>query len=248
MTVLQSLHRYYDRMAARGEVDAPEFSREKICLRVVLSLEGEPCAGCSISEPGKKRIPQMLKVPAAVKRTVGILPNRFWDKTSYALGRTAWPGRANGRGARGIQSRDLGADRGKQRPRPARVAPLSREWHRRSWTRGPAPELIDGNVVFRTRWTSFAIFTRGMRHAADPRQGSGGGRLRHSASSGCRRALVALHPSIKGSGGAKLEGASLVSFNQKAFESYGKEQGYNAPSSKAAAASLRRGAQPHAGS
>ena len=32
-------------------------------------------------------------MPAAVKRTVGILPNLLWDKTAYALGRTAGTGR-----------------------------------------------------------------------------------------------------------------------------------------------------------
>ncbi|MBI4828568.1 MAG: type I-C CRISPR-associated protein Cas8c/Csd1 [Nitrospinae bacterium] len=45
-----------------------------------------------------------------------------------------------------------------------------------------------------------------------------------------------LHPSIKGVWGAQPSGANIVSFNQRSFESYGKEgrQGDNAPTSKAA--------------
>ena len=37
---------------------------------------------------------------------------------------------------------------------------------------------------------------------------------------------------IKGIPGAQSSGASLISFNEKAFESYGKTQSYNAPVGK----------------
>jgi CRISPR-associated protein Csd1 len=49
------------------------------------------------------------------------------------------------------------------------------------------------------------------------------------------RPLARLHPAIKGVWGAQSSGASLVSFNQDAFTSYGHEQGENAPVSEAAA-------------
>ncbi len=38
-----------------------------------------------------------------------------------------------------------------------------------------------------------------------------------------------IHRTIKGVAGAQSSGAALVSFNAPAFESYGKEQSYNAP-------------------
>ncbi len=47
--------------------------------------------------------------------------------------------------------------------------------------------------------------------------------------------IARLHPTIKGVWGAQSSGASVVSFNLKAFESYGHEQGLNAPVSEAAA-------------
>ena len=37
MTVLQALDRYYDRMAARNEAEAPGYSREKIGFAIALS-------------------------------------------------------------------------------------------------------------------------------------------------------------------------------------------------------------------
>src|SRR5260370_34768979 len=47
--------------------------------------------------------------------------------------------------------------------------------------------------------------------------------------------VARLHPAIKGVWGAQSSGASIVSFNLDAFESYGHEQGENAPVSEAAA-------------
>ena len=41
-----------------------------------------------------------------------------------------------------------------------------------------------------------------------------------------------IHKTIKGVPGAQSSGAALVSFNAPAFESYGKEQSYNAPVGK----------------
>ena len=45
-----------------------------------------------------------------------------------------------------------------------------------------------------------------------------------------KEALISrIHKTIKGVPGAQSSGAALVSFNAPAFESYGKEQSYNAP-------------------
>lgn len=52
---------------------------------------------------------------------------------------------------------------------------------------------------------------------------------------GNRGAVESVHPSIKNVQGAQSSGAALVSFNAPAFCSYGKEQNYNAPTSKYAA-------------
>jgi CRISPR-associated protein Csd1 len=94
MTVLQALDRYYERMAARGEAEAPGYSREKIGFAIVLSADGEPIQTLDLRQAaGRRMIPRLLEVPAAVRRTVAILPNLLWDKTAYVLGRTAGEGR-----------------------------------------------------------------------------------------------------------------------------------------------------------
>lgn len=47
--------------------------------------------------------------------------------------------------------------------------------------------------------------------------------------------IARLHPNIKNVVGAQSAGASIVSFNIESFESYGKKQSYNAPTSQKAA-------------
>ena len=50
--------------------------------------------------------------------------------------------------------------------------------------------------------------------------------------------VAELHDSVKGVAGAQSSGASLVSFNAEAFESYGKKQGFNAPVSARVASAV----------
>src|SRR4051812_31473623 len=93
MTILQALDHYYDRMAARGEAESPGFSREKISFAVVVSAEGEPIDKIDLRQAsGNRMVPALREVPAAVRRTAGIAANLFWDKSAYALGRTAGEG------------------------------------------------------------------------------------------------------------------------------------------------------------
>lgn len=49
---------------------------------------------------------------------------------------------------------------------------------------------------------------------------------------GVKTKVSRIHRAIKGVPGAQSSGAALVSFNAPAFESYGKEQSYNAPVGK----------------
>src|ERR1700691_1019274 len=80
-------------MVTRGEAELLGFSREKISFAVVLACDGEPIDKIDLRQPSGKRLsPVLREVPAAVRRTVAIVPNLFWDKTAYALGRTTGEG------------------------------------------------------------------------------------------------------------------------------------------------------------
>ena len=52
---------------------------------------------------------------------------------------------------------------------------------------------------------------------------------------GKKEEISRIHNTIRGVQGAQSSGAALVSFNAPSFESYGKEQSYNAPVGKYAA-------------
>ena len=236
MTILQSLDRYYGRMAARGEAEAPGFSREKISFAIVLSKQGEPVDVIDLRiQSGKKLVPRLMEVPAAVKRTAGILPNRFWDKSSYVLGRTAGEGRrtAEEHAAFKALHRDVLSatnDEG--------LVALNRfldGWAPVRFDTAPfSLDMLDANIVFRLDGDSTDIHERNA--AVNLLAG-------HEAEAASEFCLVTgvqapaqrLHPTIKGVQGAQSSGAALVSFNLDAFTSYGKDQGANAPVSEAAA-------------
>ncbi len=94
MTILQALDGYYGRMAARGEAEAPGYSREKIHFAIVLAPDGAVDSVMDLRQPsGRKLVPALRAVPAALKRTVGIAPNLLWDKSAYVLGRTGGTGK-----------------------------------------------------------------------------------------------------------------------------------------------------------
>jgi CRISPR-associated protein Csd1 len=236
MTILQSLNHYYDRMAARGEAEAPGFSREKISFAIVLSPEGAPIDVVDLRiQSGKRLVPRQMEVPAAVKRTAGILPNRFWDKSSYVLGRTAGEGwrTAEEHAAFKALHRDLLA--GSNDEGLIALLQFFEKWKPEHFDAPPfTPAMLDTNMVFRLDGDSKELHERAaaMRLLA---AGVAEDATELCLVTGMQAPLQRLHPTVKGVQGAQSSGASLVSFNLDAFTSYGKQQGANAPVSEAVA-------------
>ncbi|MCG5234076.1 type I-C CRISPR-associated protein Cas8c/Csd1 [Xanthobacter oligotrophicus] len=237
MTILQALNAYYGRMAERGEVEAPGFSREKISFVIELSESGEPSAVLDLREAkGKKAVPRLLGVPAAVKRTAGIQPNLFWDKTAYVLGRTAAEGKRTAQEHAAFKARHLelvagGNDAGLQA-----LGRFLEGWDPARFDADPfTPEMLDANIVFRLKGEHRFLHERPAAKALLAGPPAAGEAQAFCLVTGQRAAAQRLHPSIKGVDGAQSSGAALVSFNLDAFTSYGKEQGDNAPTSQEAA-------------
>lgn len=237
MTILQALDRYYGRMAARREAEAIGYSREKISFGIVLSESGAPIDVMDLRDAsGKRPVPVLREVPAAVKRTAGIRPNLFWDKTAYVLGRT---GRSGGRTAEEHTSfRDLHLTLLKSSEDAGLVAfrRFLEEWQPERFDAAPfSAVMLDINVVFRLDGELGFIHEReAARRIIEAQVGDETAKalcLVTGTVSPVRR----LHPTIKNVEGAQSSGAALVSFNLDAFKSYGKEQGDNAPTSEAAA-------------
>lgn len=238
MTILQELVALYDARAEERGWPRPGFSTEKVGACVVLAEDGSVREIQRLGSFEKNKfVPQTHSLPAAVKRTAGIKPNMFWDKTAYVLGVTETPD-GPGVGKRTLAEHEafkaahLDLLDGTDDPALKALRAFCETWQPEHFADFPdAAGLVDQNVVFRLGNGPFV-------HDLPAVQALIGG-----AEAGDTLCLVSgrpgpvarLHPSIKGVMGAQSSGASLVSFNNDAETSHGKKQGDNAPVSEAAA-------------
>jgi len=237
MTILQSLDRYYDRMSARGEAEAPGWSREKISFAIVLSPKGALVDVHDLRETqGKKVLPRLVEVPAGVKRTVGIAPNLLWDKTAYVLGRTAGEGRRTAEEHARFRDDHLALLKAQSDEGLEALRRFLETWTPERFDGAPfSAEMLDTNIIFRLSGDRGFVHQRDAARRLVGARAGGVGALGGCLVTGIEAPIQRLHPSIKGVQGAQSSGASLVSFNLDAFTSYGKAQGANAPTSEAAA-------------
>lgn len=236
--ILQALDRYYDRMAARGEAEPPGWAQAPISWAIELSRNGEPVAVLRLLDPTSKRPrPQSLSVPAPIKRTAGIAPNKLWDKTAYVLGRTAGEGKRTAEEHAAFKRATLDLIGSSEDEGLCALRNFLLSWTPERFDAAPfSADILDGNVVFRLTGEFGFIHERPaarallVQMAADVRS-----EAEICLVTGMSAVPLRLHPTIKGVNGAQSSGASLVSFNLDAFKSYGRDQGANAPTSETAA-------------
>lgn len=240
MTILQSLDRYYDRMAARGEAEAPGYSREKISFAIVLNPDGAVVEVMDRRQTsGKKLVPRLEEVPqlaAAMKRTSGIASNLLWDKSAYLLGRTAAEGKRTTAEHAAFKKLhlDLLAE-----TRDEGLLALRRfleKWESQHFDAPPfTADMLDANIIFRLEGEMGFLHQRPAARALLAEQAICDAPRAFCLVSGIEAPVRRVHPDFQGVRGAQSSGASLVSFNKDAFTSYGKVQGDNAPTSESAA-------------
>ena len=242
MTILQALVRHYDRLAANEKAPDYGFSREKISYAIVLTPEGEAVdVQPLLDTSGKKPRPSLRLVPRPVPRTSGIAANFLWDKTAYVFGRK------RDRDMKQIAAADpehavfrefherLLADT--EDPGLRALRHFLREWRPEHYEAIRfADDMLDANVVFRLDGEQGFLHDRPAARCIwrDHLAGQAGA-ARLCLVTGEQAPVERLHPRIKGVNGAQSSGASIVSFNLDAFQSFGKDQGANAPVSEQAA-------------
>ena len=240
MSILAALVRAYDRLPAS---DRPPvgYSMEKISFLISLYPDGSVAHVADLrAGEGRKKQPRMMLVPQGAKRTVGIASNFLWDKTSYVLGITAGAGKRTAEEHAAFvelheQALTNTSDEGLQA-----LLLLLRPWSPEQFTAPFWPEeMKDQNVVFALeseRLNETCLHDRPAASALVARRRATGETTRATCLvSGESEPVARLHPSIKGVWGAQSSGASIISFNLDAFESYGHSQGDNAPVSERAA-------------
>ena len=238
MSILSSLVRAYDRLP-----DAPPFgySLEKISFCISLNEDGSVAHVIDLRDTSKKKPqPRLMLVPQPVKRTAGISPNTFWDKSSYVLGVTVGAGkRTADEHAAFVQHHERLLDKTGDEGLVAFLKFL-KSWQAEQFeTLGWSEEMKDTNIVFALESDRLNKLYLHDRPVAKDVLAEAGGQGTDETGvclvTGHSGAPARLHPSIKGVWGAQSSGAALVSFNLDAFSSYGHEQGNNAPVSEQAA-------------
>ena len=242
MTILQALAGHYERLAANGEAPDFGYSRERISYAIVLSTDGEIVDVTPLLDTsGKKPRPSLRLVPRPVPRTSGIASNFLWDKTAYVFGMkrdrdTKQPIPAEPEHAAFKALHDSMISGAEDEELSALRNFLS-EWKPGNYgTLRCADDMLDANVVFRLDGRQSFVHERpAARNVWKEHLAEQGDTEGLCLVSGEHAPVERLHPKVKGVKGAQSSGASIVSFNLGAFESFGKSQGGNAPVSERAA-------------
>ena len=245
--ILQALTRYYEDLLSRGEIAAPGWAPAKISLALYINENGELTQIVPTMDEvskGKKTVfqPQLITLPAAVKRTVSIAANFLWDNSAYLLGidQKGKPERSRECFAAAAKLHHAVLD-SVDSPNARAILAFFDTWKPEHAAEHPAliRQLDDvtagGNLVFRVDGRKVeedaAIREAWQRY----RDGGESGVKMQCLVTGKEDEIAAVHPSVKGVRDAQSSGAALVSFNAPAFCSYGREQNYNAPVGKYAA-------------
>lgn len=243
--ILTRLYDYYRRVSG-SDPDAPPppgFAVQKVVGAVQIGLDGRFLGLVPLNDTdakGKSR-PRLMVVPQPPSRTVAISAAFLCDNGGYLLGidLKGKPERARLQfAASAARHREILA--GVDDPGARAVLAFFANWN----PAGAAgilagqEELLQGWLVFLLAGEAGYLHDRPAVKAAW---------LRHISAAAAEStgqclvtgeeavAIARLHPPIKSVPGAQSAGASLVSFNFDAAESYGKSQSFNAPVSEAAA-------------
>ncbi|MCZ8092712.1 MAG: type I-C CRISPR-associated protein Cas8c/Csd1 [Acidovorax sp.] len=192
---------------------------------------------------GKKKVAQVFRVPMGIKKTSGVAANLLWDTLEYVLGVDT-----KGKPERVAEQHAAFRARIAALPEAARqdagIQAVLRFLDRvdeHQLERQPAwADALESNAVlsFRLQGDMDLVCQRpAVVQAALNATTDDDAPQAMCLVTGEQAPVERLHASIKGVWGAQTSGANIVSFNARAFESYGKteRQGENAPVSRAAA-------------
>jgi CRISPR-associated protein Csd1 len=251
--IIPALVDYYKRLEADSNSGVAPFgwSRQQVSFAVMLTAKGgfKGVHDYRLEETiGKKtyRKPRSLVVPGQAKPPgTGINPGLLWDNPAYMLGLIVGE-KETGKKAdtkrtrqsfEAFRERHLACEKEIADEQFTAVCRFLRAWEpdEHKDIAAKISEYVPGFGVFQIMGEADPVHERpAMREYwtrcveqpdADEPQLEG-----VSLVSGQREVIARVHePKIKRVSGAQSSGAALISFNCDAFESYGKDQSYNAP-------------------
>ena len=256
--ILQALTRYYEDLLAQGKIDTPGWAPAKISFALYLDENGELTQVVPTIEEvpkGKKTVlqPQVMALPAAVKRTVGIAANFLWDNSSYLLGidQKGKPERSRECFAAAARLHHEILD-GVDSPVAHAILAFFDTWKPENAAEHPALAgqlneiTAGGNLLFRVDETYPQKDTTICEAWQRYRESSTADAIRMQCLvTGGEDEITAVHPSVKGVRDAQSSGAALVSFNAPAFCSWTRAE-FQRPGGKICRLCLYRRTEPPA--
>jgi CRISPR-associated protein Csd1 len=234
--ILNALCDYYER-----KPDLPRLGFETKAIPFVIEINA---AGQLVqiedtrTLEGKKKIARNFLMPQGVKKTSGIATNLLWDNAEYVLGITSTgkPERVQEQHEAFRAKLDALAEKIDDAGLDA-VRKFLQSSDRTQLEADPLwAEILETSPVmtFRLNGDLGLVCQRPAIRAALENTDTDAEEIT-CLISGEQDGFERLHTAIKGVWGAQTSGANIVSFNKDAFNSFGKEQGANAPVGKRAA-------------
>jgi len=245
--ILQSLAGYYETLLSSGKTARQGWCQAKVSFALNLASDGRLKGVFSLKEEkegGNKKVwlPAMRVVPQMVPRASGVSANFLCDNSKYLLGvDSEGVSKKNQERFEAAKKKHLDILENVDSDLSIAVKGFFNTWN---------PVEAPNHVKLQEVWEEITdggnlIFTMGMDEAQSDDmiqaawdkslQENTGGPEGICLVTGKQEEIARIHSTIKGVQGAQSSGAALVSFNAPAFESYGKEQSYNAPVGKYAA-------------
>ena len=247
--ILQALNDYYRRKCDDPDPAQrlPAFGLEQKEIPFVIEITTEGALVQLLDtrtlNEKKKKVAQIFRVPQGEKKASGVIANLLWDTLEYVLGVDT-----KGKPERVVQQHAHFVARIEALPQSARddagiqaILKFFGNVNLPQLEVQPAwPQALESNAVMSFRLHGDvdlvcqrpAVVNAVLNVTTDVEA-----RLAMCLVTGDDAPIQRLHASIKGVWGAQSSGANIVSFNARAFESYGKteRQGENAPVSQATA-------------
>lgn len=246
--LLQSLVKLYETLAQKGEIEKSGWSPVKISYGLCLDNDGNIDKIIFLKQKtvdGKKEIPKPISLPMPVKRSSGVASNFLYENSTYLFGydSSGKPDRAakafqacKEKHCKILENCDSDAAVSIKKFFDHTIENVQDKLLSCGCTQPMVDEILGkGANMLLMPLGKYPFDFDEICRAWDESYANSDGEKGICLVTGKYDKIAVLHPLIKNVKGSQSAGASLISFNGSAFESYGKTQGYNATVSEYAA-------------